>query len=116
MRKIASEYYKNRHGNCAQSVVVAWHNKTSNNINLVEELSSCGHGRAPENVCGALYAIHRLVDKDSLVRLDARFKDAAGGYSKCWEIRTAKTLQCTECVEVAADLLDKHLEAKEPEN
>jgi len=115
MKRIASDYYKNRHGNCAQAVVVAWYKKTAKNADLVEELSNCGHGKAPDAICGALHAIHRLVDKDNAAKLDIKFKDAAGGYSKCWEIRTAKTLQCVECVEVAADLLEKHLDTQKPE-
>jgi len=115
MKRLASEYFKNSQGNCAQAVVTAWHKKTSKNADLVEELSNSGHGRAPDGLCGALHAIHRLVDQNSAAKLNIKFKDAAGGYSKCWEIRTAKTLQCTECVEVAADLLEKHLEAEKPE-
>jgi hypothetical protein len=109
MKYSASEFHRNRQGNCAQAVVVAWHKKTLRNGELAEKLSGSGGGKAPEGLCGALYAINCLVDKESAAKLTIKFSKAAGGHTTCKAIRSSKSLSCTECVEVAAELLDEHL-------
>lgn len=110
MKKAASEYYKNRRGNCAQSVAAAWHKKTSLNSRLTEELAGCGHGKAPEGLCGALYATQRIAaDKHQAENIISQFKHISDGHITCKAIRTVSKLPCSQCVEVAADLLEKHL-------
>lgn len=108
MKTVASEYYRNRRGNCSQSVAAAWHKKTSLDINLANELSGCGHGKAPEGLCGALYATQCIADKHAAEHIINQFSYFTGGHITCKAIRSAGTLPCSQCVGVAADLLEKH--------
>jgi hypothetical protein len=112
MKRVASDYYKNRQGNCAQSVAAAWHAKKNSHADLVSKLSGCGHGRAPEGLCGALHAVHRIVDSESVDKLTRDFSVATGGHITCKEIRNSGKLSCVACVETAAELLDGHLAEK----
>ena len=61
-------------GNCAQCVAKAFGADDS----IVSELSVCGGGRAPEGLCGALYAAMLLADDADRPALRAAFRDAAG--------------------------------------
>lgn len=108
MKTAASEHYSNRHGNCAQSVAAAWHKKTSLNIKLVDELAGCGHGKAPEGLCGALYATLCIADKHDAENIINQFRYVSGGHTTCKAIRSAGTLPCSQCVGVSAELLEKH--------
>lgn len=111
MKKFASEFYRNRQGNCAQAVAAAWQRKTALNEVPDEVFADCGHGKAPDGLCGALYAAHCMIDKESAGKLDVRFREVSGGHTKCRDIRGSGKLSCVGCVEVAAGLLDEHLTA-----
>ncbi len=89
-------------GNCAQCVAKAFGADDS----IVSELSVCGGGRAPEGLCGALYAAMLLADEADRPALRAAFRDAAGAET-CREIKGACKTPCTECVRLAADFLGK---------
>jgi Putative redox-active protein (C_GCAxxG_C_C) len=115
MKKYASEFFNSGKGHCAQAVAAAWQRKTASRENLHDELSGFGHGKAPGGICGALYAVHRVTDKESADKLSDKFSQAAGGSSVCKVIRYKKILKCNECVEVAADLLEEHLDSQKPE-
>lgn len=108
MKNLASELYRKSHGNCAQAVAMAWHSKTSQGANLSKELAHCGHGQAPTGLCGALYALHRIVGPEKAEHFTGCFAEASGGHTTCKGIRAAKTMSCIKCVEVAASLLHKH--------
>ena len=108
MKILASEYYRNRRGNCAQSIAGAWQQKTSQQSSLLAELSGCGGGGAPGGLCGALYATQRIVsDKQQAENILDQFRLISGGHVTCKEL--LGKLPCRQCVEIAADLLDKHL-------
>ena len=107
MKRTASEYYRDHRGNCAQSVAAAWHKKTAQNFTLTEEFSGYGHGKAPEGLCGALYATQRIVeDKHQAECIISKFMHISGGHVTCEAIRSAGKLPCSQCVEIAADLLE----------
>ena len=89
--------------NCAQSVLHAWREVFGNTAITVPELKPFGAGRAPEGLCGAIYAAC-LLALDRAEELKAAF--AAGiGSLYCKEIRAAKTHSCAECVAEAAEML-----------
>jgi len=117
MKEAALDHYKSRQGNCAQSVALAWRDKQEPEADHHDRLSGFGRGQAPEGTCGALYAARELVGKAlgqaSKDKLTTLFKEKAGGYTACRDIRKNRTLPCTECVALAAELLDQlHKENK----
>jgi hypothetical protein len=40
--------------------------------------------------------------------IKAQFAEQTGGHQTCKAIRAAKSVPCTTCVEIAAELLEKH--------
>lgn len=110
MKKIAREYFMQRRGNCAQSVAAAWSNRNPDAAGREAEFAGCGHGQAPEGSCGALYASCSLAGATHAESIKSRFMERSGGHAACREIRAARTLRCLECVELAADLLEEHVQ------
>jgi hypothetical protein len=89
--------------NCAQSVLHAWHEVVGETAITVADLKPFGAGRAPEGLCGALYAAC-LLAPHRVEELKAAFAARLGSVS-CKEIRAAKKHPCAECVAEAAELL-----------
>jgi len=108
MKKSASEHYRQRRGNCAQSVAFAWNAANPDRQKGEESFSACGGGRAPEGLCGALHASCTLANPSAAEAIKQSFAEKSGGHVRCREIRKARTLLCHECVELAADLLEEH--------
>ncbi len=100
--KKASDHYLGRNGavrlNCAQSVAAVFSSDTA----LLNELASCGAGRAPNGWCGAAYAAARLTGNGALV--EERYKAQAGSVH-CGEIRKGRKLSCVGCVELGASVV-----------
>ena len=107
MKETAVEHYRSRQGNCAQSVAMAWTAKGAGDFSIDAELSSHGGGRAPEGMCGALYAA-TLLAGDHEESVTNEFKGFSDGLIGCREIRKVKKLSCIQCVGIAAALLEKH--------
>lgn len=95
--------------NCAEAVFEAWQQVSGRNLEMSENLSKCGSGRAPQGLCGAIYAAQLVADETEKAELTDRFADAAGSLV-CREIRSMRKLSCTACVELAAALLEKNLQ------
>lgn len=87
--------------NCAQAIA-----KTFGRDDLIESLAPCGSGRAPEGLCGALYAALLILSNEKQDAMKRRFLQAAGDV-RCQSIRQAGQTSCTECVRIAAEALDK---------
>ncbi|MGL6225304.1 MAG: hypothetical protein ACRC10_01610 [Thermoguttaceae bacterium] len=87
--------------NCAQAVA-----KGFQRDDLVETLKSAGGGNAPENLCGALYSALSLVPSQRHESVKQRFRDAVGSLH-CREIRGAGVVPCSECVRIAATVIDE---------
>lgn len=109
MKNIASEFYRKRLGNCAQAVAYAWKEKTDGTECLGSTMARFGSGRAPEGVCGAVYAAGYILGEDGAGPLYDKFRELHGGSIDCREIRGSHTLNCVECVEAAAELLEKEI-------
>lgn len=64
-----------------------------------------GGGKAPQGMCGALYAIHTLAgdDKTLVERLTSLFAERAGGIS-CRELKGKCGLSCLELVDIAEEV------------
>lgn len=88
--------------NCAQAVAAG-----AGREDLVSNLSASGGGRAPEGLCGALYAALQLVREENQEQLKQDFAAAAGALT-CREIKNNSKYPCSECVRTAADLVEKY--------
>lgn len=88
--------------NCAQAVAAG-----SGRDDLAAELSASGGGRAPEGLCGALYAALLLAAPEHREVLKQDFAAAAGALT-CREIKSTAKYPCAECVRTAADLVEKY--------
>ncbi|MBQ7208047.1 MAG: redox-active protein [Lentisphaeria bacterium] len=89
--------------NCAQSVAAG-----AGREDLLPELASCGGGRAPGGLCGALYALLKLAPESAHDRLRRDFAARAGAET-CREIKTGSKFPCAECVRLAAELSEEFL-------
>jgi len=108
MKKIASEYHRQRRGNCAQSVAFAWGSKFMGARGVEKVFDGCGGGRVPAGLCGALHASCELAGAEAAETIKEKFAEKTGGHLTCRAIRTARIVPCSECVEVAAELLEHH--------
>ena len=105
MKNTALQYFTAvpKQHNCAQAVAAG-----AGREDLVCSLGSCGGGRAPEGLCGALYAALLLAPETEHEKIRASFKAAAGALT-CREIKAAAQFPCTGCVRVAAELTENFL-------
>jgi len=108
MKTIAQEHHRQRLGNCAQAVAHAWSSKNPGAESKVEAYAGCGAGRAPGGLCGALHAGCELAGEGAADAIRRGFAEKTGGPLTCREIRAARALPCSECVAVAAELLEAH--------
>ncbi|MBN2686265.1 MAG: C_GCAxxG_C_C family protein [Pontiellaceae bacterium] len=94
--------------NCAQSVYRSLEKHQEVPAEKVSALASAGSGRAPEGLCGALYAAKLVLSEDRKTELRGWFEEN-GGSIHCREIRKARKMSCRDCVAVAADFVDRNL-------
>ena len=87
--------------NCAQAVAAGCGRE-----DLIAELQSAGGGRAPENCCGALYAAMLIAGENNSGMIRNEFTEKLGS-GCCAELKGKLGVPCTECVDVAAGLLEK---------
>ena len=85
--------------NCAQAVAKAF-----GQDDLVETLKSCGGGKAPGGMCGALYAATLLLPEGEREAITQQFL-AEVGQTLCKPIRQENKTKCVDCVRIAAELL-----------
>lgn len=107
MKNIAMDYHQQRRGNCAQSVVHAWNLKTQDSQTSEEQFAGCGGGRAPGGLCGAVHASCELAGTQAEA-IRKSFAEQTGGHLTCRDIRMARKISCSDCVGLAAELLEKH--------
>jgi hypothetical protein len=86
--------------NCAQAVAKAFDRN-----DLVETLKSCGGGKAPEGLCGALYTAMLLAgeERDDVVK--EKFLEEIG-HLECKVIRKNGQVTCTDCVRRSAEIVE----------
>jgi len=86
--------------NCAQSVAAG-----AGREDLLPELADKGGGRAPDGVCGALFAAQSMVPEGQREGLREAFAAELGSF-RCRELK-ANGVPCVRCVELASELLAK---------
>ena len=87
--------------NCAQAVACG-----AGREDLKDELAKCGGGKAPEGLCGALYAALLLAPVEKHDEIKQKFAEKAA-YLTCREIKTISKFPCADCVALASELLEK---------
>jgi hypothetical protein len=96
--------------NCAQSEIKAFEEQFKIDKAVVELFALYGKGKAPDGLCGALYAVKYLSEKNPAIKNFAEFQKLfleEAGSTKCSEIKNAKKLSCLGCVEKCAEFLQK---------
>lgn len=88
--------------NCAQSVAAGLGHEE-----LVPVLAGAGGGRAPEGICGALYAALLTTPEAEHEEIRREFAARAGSVL-CRELKTVYKFPCVECVRLAAGLAERH--------
>ena len=105
--KAAIHSYTKEKLNCAQSILSAFRHRKDITQNEINAAHALGGGKAGGGVCGALHAALLLHDNHAKKRsLRESFVERAGS-EQCREIRAKKIVTCTQCVELAAELLEK---------
>jgi len=96
--------------NCAQAVISAFKEDFNIEDNIVEMFKNYGGGKAPDGLCGALYAVKYIMsrqeNKEKLAELENYFKEHAGAL-ECSNIRGLRKLSCVGCVEKSSEFLEK---------
>ena len=93
--------------NCAQAVAQAWIEKFDDK-EIVDRLAQYGGGRAPEGLCGALYAA-QLVIPQKAEAIAELFKKSVGAVT-CKEIKTVCKTPCNQCVAFADELVKQFIQ------
>lgn len=84
--------------NCAQAVCAA-----VGRADLLEAMSGCGVGKAPDGLCGALHGALQCVPQERRPEVLERFVEKLG-YSHCRELKKEGHVSCRRCVAAAASL------------
>jgi len=95
--------------NCAQSVLSAFKDDFNIEEDMLETFKNYGGGRAPNGVCGALYAVKYIMnqqqDEAKVEELEEYFLEHAGAL-ECSNIRGLRKLSCVGCVEKSSEFLE----------
>ncbi len=86
--------------NCAQTICDAVGRQ-----DLLAAMSGFGQGRAPEGLCGALYAALQCTPEEKREALLKKFADKLG-HTKCKDLQRQGKVDCHTCVATAALLAD----------
>lgn len=100
-KKAVDFYHQEEHYNCAQSVVAAYANSEN-----IEEYLAYGGGRAPNNVCGALFAGMNLLGEADSSAIMEYFINKVGTVT-CKEIKANK-FPCIGCVKAVDDWFEEN--------
>jgi len=93
--------------NCAQSIIKAFQSQLNIPDNIVDEFRKYGGGRAPEGICGALYAANYLLNRQGKNSIQETFREKAGAVM-CRELKKTKEL-CEWRVNITDELLERYL-------
>ncbi len=90
---------------CAQTIWATFSDEAPENLAAMREKSG---GRAPENMCGALFAAIKILPENERENAVAEFEKKVGS-CKCREIKTVHRVSCEDCVKFAATILKEKL-------
>ncbi|HTI99125.1 MAG TPA: C-GCAxxG-C-C family protein [Dongiaceae bacterium] len=90
--------------NCAQAVLHGYQTVTGDRVLSVADFKPFGGGRAPEGLCGALYAATRIAPH-AAETLKAEFARRTGA-TTCRVLKGQLHHPCPACVSTAVELLE----------
>lgn len=85
--------------NCAQAIAHGFGRE-----DLASQLQTCGGGKAPDGLCGALYAAMIIAGEPTAAEIADAFEKELG-YRTCFSLKREGKVSCPKCVACAADLL-----------
>ncbi|MDR2962126.1 MAG: redox-active protein [Bacteroidales bacterium] len=91
--------------NCAQAVLKGFEREYSIAQSQIDAYRAFGGGRAPQGVCGALFAAQQL-SPEKAEKLQVEFVSRCGS-AYCKDIKAQGRVSCTECVKIADELLEQ---------
>jgi hypothetical protein len=95
--------------NCAQAVLKGFQHQFNLSESLIEEFKAYGGGRAPEGLCGAVFAADFLLAKQNRESIKFAFVQQVGSMY-CKEIKANNKFTCSDCISIADELLAKKTE------
>jgi hypothetical protein len=109
MAKASGKFHGAENYNCAQAVLKFMDEQVSISPELLSEFKQFGGGRAPDGVCGALYAASHILKDGKITGELAELFELKAGSKRCQEIKAAGRLSCAGCVDLAADFCSEKL-------
>lgn len=94
--------------NCAQSILLAWKDEFSVEDSEIETFSKYGGGRAPDNICGALFASNYLIKKKGGADILSDFEKKLG-FTTCQKF--CEKRGCDYCVLTGNALVSKFVKS-----
>ena len=94
--------------NCAQSILKGFQEEFNISAGRIAEFKAWGGGRAPEGVCGALFAADILLAELEKPSIKEKFKTEVGN-TNCLAIKRENKVSCLNCVRIADELLEKEI-------
>lgn len=94
---------------CAQAILKGFQQEFAIKDDIVDEFAGYRGGKAPEGVCGAIYAANYLLQANGLQPINKDFAAIAGS-DKCFEIKTIHRFPCPDCINLADRLVEEKLE------
>lgn len=113
MKTLASEtfHHPDYKHNCAQAIANKWKELFEDEETIVDQMKANGGGRAPEGLCGAIYAAMQAVPADKRDDLLKAFEQRVG-QRNCLDIKKVAKVPCVTCINVADELLEEYQSKK----
>ena len=90
--------------NCAQAILKGFQKELNIPESRIAEFKAWGGGRAPEGICGALFAAEILLAEQGKPSIKEKFKTKVGNVN-CLAIKRECKVPCIDCVRIADELM-----------
>jgi len=94
--------------NCAQSILKGFQQELNIPESRIAEFKAFGGGRAPNGICGALYAADILMKEQGKKTIEQKFNEKVGE-TLCLQIKKEAKASCKDCVAIADEILEKYI-------
>lgn len=97
---------------CAQAILKGFQQEFAIKDDLVDEFAEYRGGRAPDGVCGAVYAANYLLRQKGFEPINETFAAKAGS-DKCIEIKGTYRFPCPDCIILADQLIEEEIKRQQ---